>query len=470
MAVRAAGRAGGFILIVLVCGAHRGARTTITGRGASSDSAATMPPRALVVGTPAHIDVRRGGSFFAGLRGPIVRYTVRFWPDADGLTAVGGRIGGAPVRPGVVQVTMIARDARGDSAIAHLPLVVFAAGLQVPLLPDSGFPYSNLRLTIPRHFVFDVTGSAIAEDNTPPTNHTTDAGATLGRVLFYDTRLSADDRVACASCHQQQFGFADTARFSRGEGGALTLRHTMALANARFYRSGRFFRDERAATLEDQVLEPIRNPIEMGETLDAVTLKLQLTPYYPPLFRAAFGTPEITADRVARALAQFVRSLVSSRAPVDSIFRGGGPPDSTWVSPQAWEGRRLFIGQAGCSRCHRTNALELDLPDNIGLDSVPADSGAGGGRFKAPALRNIAIRPPYMHDGRFGTLEDVIEFYDSGVRANSSLDPRLRAPDGAPSHLNLTPAQRGALVAYLTTFTDQAFIHDVRFSNPFVLR
>lgn len=339
---------------------------------------------------------------------------------------------------------------------------------RAPVLPASELAYSDLRAPLPRHFVFDESGSAIREDNTPRDNRTTDAGATLGRVLFYDTRLSANDSVACASCHQQQFGFADTARFSRGLRGARMSRHTMALANARFYQSGRFFRDERAAALESQVLEPIANPIEMGLPLDTLVRKLGSASYYPPLFQAAFGTAEIDRDRIARALAQFVRSLVSDRARLDSIFRGGGPPDTLLLSLQEREGRALFAGKAGCARCHRTNAFNLDLADNIGLDSLDTDAGAGDGKFKVSALRNVAVRPPYMHDGRFRTLREVVDFYDHGIRNNPHLDPRLRAPDGSPVRLHLSEAQREAIVAYLMTLTDQSFLHDVRFSNPFV--
>jgi cytochrome c peroxidase len=336
-----------------------------------------------------------------------------------------------------------------------------------PTLPASPLGYSDFRAPLPRQFVFEVSGSAIGADNTPRDNRVTDDGATLGRVLFYDTKLSANDRVACATCHQQQFGFSDTARFSRGLTGAPMRRHTMALANARFYQSGRFFRDERAPTLEAQVLEPIANPQEMGLALNVLVPKLKAIPHYPPLFRAAFGTAEIDSTRVARALAQFVRSLVSAHAPLDSIYRGGGPPDTSWLSPREREGRRLFNGKATCQRCHRTSAFNMDLPDNIGLDSVDTDVGAGEGKFKAPALRNVAVRPPYMHDGRFRTLREVVDFYDHGIKDNPHLDPRLRGPDGTPLRLHLSETERDALVAYLEALTDRAFLHDQRFSSPF---
>ena len=156
-----------------------------------------------------------------------------------------------------------------------------------------------------------------AFDNTPASNPITDAGATLGRVLFYDRRMSVNDQVACASCHIQAFGFADTARLSRGFAGKLTRRHSMALANARFYANGRFFWDERARTLEAQVLMPVQDPVEMGMTLPALEAKLGGIEYYRPLFQSAFGTQQITSDRIAGALAQFVRAMVTSEARFD---------------------------------------------------------------------------------------------------------------------------------------------------------
>ncbi len=430
----------------------------------------TVPSQTAVVGAAVRFDASLGGSAFVNSRNRVLRYVVHLEPGGTGLTADGAWIRGVAATPGVVRATIVAIDTHGDSASQRFPIAIFAAGLPTPVLPDSGLPYSPFRNPLPRHFRFDVTGSALAEDNTPRANPTTDAGAALGRVLFYDPRLSITDRIACASCHHQRLGFGDTARFSRGAHGALTRRHAMPLTNARFYRAGRFFRDERAATLEQQVLQPIQDSIEMGLPLDALLLKLQLTAYYPPLFRAAFGTPAIDSDRVARALAQFVRSLASYRALVDSVFRGGGPPDTTWLSPVEREGRTLFLAKAGCARCHRTNAMNIDLAENVGLDSVAADSGAGGGKFKAPSLRNVAVRPPYMHDGRFRTLGEVVDFYDHGIQSNPHLDDRLRAADGTAMRLNLSQHERDALVAYLATFTDQAFLHDVRFSDPFARR
>jgi cytochrome c peroxidase len=340
-----------------------------------------------------------------------------------------------------------------------------------PVLPAIRYGYSDADAPIPRHF-FGSAGTVAFADNSPPENPITNPGATLGRVLFYEVRLSADDRIACASCHRQEFGFGDTARFSSGLNGRHPARRTMALANARFYEYGRFFWDERASSLEAQILHPIQDTLEMGMRLDALARKLEATPYYPALFTAAFGSPDVTSDRIALALAQFVRSLVSSESSFDAVFATGGAPNYSLLSEEEREGLRIFndAGDAGCVNCHRTIAQVADRANSIGLDAASADTGAGGGRFKPPSLRNVAVRPPYMHDGRFATLREVVEFYDSGIEANPDLDPRLRASDGSPRRLNLEPEQRDALVAFLNTLTDPAFLTAERFSDPFPCR
>lgn len=338
-----------------------------------------------------------------------------------------------------------------------------------PVLPDAPFGYSDVDAPIPPHFIRSSEGTVMPSDNTPPDNRITNAGATLGRVLFYDTRLSANDRVACASCHRQEFGFGDTARFSAGLNGRRPPRHTMALANARFNAYGRFFWDERAASLEDQVLVPIADTLEMGMSLDSLERKLGATTAYPDLFAAAFGSPKPTREGIAKALAQFVRSLVSSESRLDAVFATGGAPDPGRLTPEENEGLRLFHA-LGCRNCHRAITQFADRANNIGLDRVSADSGAGGGRFKPPSLRNVAVNPPYMHDGRFRTLQEVVEFYSEGVQPNPDLDPRLRNADGTPRRLMLDPVQVGALVAFLGTLTDTAFLKEERFSDPFPCR
>jgi len=304
-----------------------------------------------------------------------------------------------------------------------------------------------------------------AADTTPVTNPVTNAGATLGRVLFYDTLLSANDTTSCASCHSQSSGFSDQARLSSGFEGGLTGRHSMGLSNARYYAPDQFFWDERADGLEDQVLQPIQDQTEMGETLNNVVLKLNATTYYPALFDEAFGSTEITSDRIADSLAQFIRSMLSYRSKFDEGV------DSGFANFSAVEeqGRRLFNSrQTNCAACHNTDLQILDRARNNGLDAITTDNGAGNGRFKSPSLRNVAARAPYMHDGRFATLEEVVEFYNSGVQDNPNLDNRL-IENGRPIRMNLNVGERAALVAFLETLTDSAFLTDAAFSDPFEL-
>jgi cytochrome c peroxidase len=343
----------------------------------------------------------------------------------------------------------------------------------VPSLPSIPFAYSDLSAPLPSWFngagpggPGGPGGSAIAADNTPATNPISDAGATLGRVLFYDTRLSSTGTVSCSSCHIQSLGFGDTARFSRGVAG-VTARHTMSLANSRFYARGHFFWDERANTLEDQVLQPIQNPVEMGETLNGVVTKVAAANFYPPLFNAALGSSAVTSTTISMALAQFVRSMISAGSRFDKAFANGGPPNFAVLTPQEQQGQQIFTGQGGCAACHSTNAMIADNIHDTGLDSTITDVGTGNGQFKVPSLRNVGLRASFMHDGRFQTLQQVVQFYDSGVQPNPNLDRRLRAPDGTPKRLNLSQGQRDALVAFLNTLTDSTFITAAKFSNPF---
>jgi cytochrome c peroxidase len=344
------------------------------------------------------------------------------------------------------------------------------ASVPAPTLPATSFSYSDAANPLPAHFVNAGAGPAAAVsslDNTPAANPITDAGATLGRVLFYDKRLSGNDAASCSSCHMQALGFADTAQLSRGFKGGSTGRHSMGLSNARFYANGHFFWDERAATLEDQVLRPIQDTVEMGMTLPALTTKLAATSFYPALFQAAFGTADVTSDRISRALAQFVRSLVSSRARLDAAFAGNGPPNFAVLTADEQRGQDLFTGSAGCARCHSTVAQIADQARNTGLDATITDVGSGNGRFKAPSLRNVGVRGRFMHDGRFTTLEQVVDFYNSGVQNNPNLDQRLRAPGGQPLRLNLSDADKRGLVAFLRALTDTTFLKDPRFADPF---
>ncbi|HET6764086.1 MAG TPA: cytochrome c peroxidase [Longimicrobiaceae bacterium] len=422
---------------------------------------------AATVGSALSYDATRGGEVCSNPAGGAITYTITFSGPSNGLSATGGRVTGTPTTTGVVDATLTATDRLGRTVTDAFAIAAFAPGLPAPVLPTVPAAYDDASLPLPAHFLANIGGgSVLGTDNTPASNPTTNAGATLGRVLFYDTRLSANDGTSCASCHIQSLGFADTAVKSVGFAGGLTGRHASALGNARFYRRGRFFWDERAATLEAQVVTPIQDATEMGMRLDALVRKLSATTYYAPLFTAAFGSPTVTDERIARALAQYVRALRSTGSRYDRAFAGGGQPDFSGFTAQERQGEQVFR-TAGCARCHTGVAQVSDDVHNTGLDATITDVGAGNGAFKAPSLRNVALRGRFMHDGRFTSLQQVVGFYDSGVQPNPGLDPRLRAPDGTPLRLRLTAGDRAALVAFMGTLTDSTLIAAPRFSNPF---
>jgi cytochrome c peroxidase len=465
-------------LLLLFCASAAGC-SDLGSTGPERPPPPPPPPAVLVsneaigatVGTPLSYDATRGGTVFSDPAGKGLTYTVTFTGASNGLQAVGSTVVGTPTAPGRVFATIKAADAQGQTASDQFAILIFAAGLPTPSLPAALYPYTDASAPLPAHFLMADGGTGvIAMDNTPAANPITNAGATLGRVLFYDPRLSANDRVSCASCHVQAFGFDDPRQQSVGFAGGRTARHSASLTNARFYQRGRFFWDERAATLEAQVVTPIQDLVEMGMPLDVLVQKLSVTPYYAPLFAQAFGSTSVTDDRVARALAQYVRSLVSGGSRYDQAIAAGSPTNLVGLTAQERLGEELFRREK-CSVCHTTVAQVSDAPHNIGLDSVNTDPGVVGvgmGRFKSPSLRNVAVRRRFMHDGRFTTLAQVIEFYDSGVQPNPWLSSHLKAEDGTPRRMGLSAAEKAALEAFLHTLTDSTFLTAPKFSNPFV--
>lgn len=355
-------------------------------------------------------------------------------------------------------------------------------------LPEVAFDYVNLNL--PSHFTANIPGQGLPTsinglDNTPMDNILTNSGATLGRVLFYDKKLSANGTIACASCHKQDKGFSDDAVLSVGFNGGLTGRHSMPLINSRFYQRGRFFWDERAGTLEEQVLMPFQDPVEMGMTLNQVVSTVQQQSYYPNLFEKAFGTTEITSDKISKALAQFVRSIVSHSSKYDNGRATSTTPGANFSNFTAEEnlGKSIFFrtipnGGGACFACHTTEAFVSANPgpQNNGLDALTTtDLGAGAvfpnpifiGRFKTTSLRDIDVTAPYMHDGRFTTLEEVVEHYNSGIQNHPTLSPALQDVNGNAVRLNFTEVQKAALVAFLKTLTDSNVATEPKWSNPF---
>jgi cytochrome c peroxidase len=323
---------------------------------------------------------------------------------------------------------------------------------------------------------------AVAElDNTPGSNRVNNRVATLGRVLFYDLRLSTNNHASCASCHQQKLGFTDAMRFSNGISTAGTTDfHAMRLGNLRYWQPGSMFWNRRAPSVEAQVVHPLTTAVEMGfagpaGNMASLIRKMAATDYYPALFEWAYGDPAITQPRIERALAQFVRAMVASNSRWDAgyarVFSATAPNraldvDLPGFTVQENRGRHLFMtaagqGGAGCASCH--------LPPTFALAANARSNGLDAGEtrlFKAPSLRNVGLTGPYMHDGRFATLAEVVEFYDHGVQPGPALDPRLQRA-GKPQRLNLSPADRAALVAFLQTLSDRALTSDPRFSDPF---
>ena len=323
----------------------------------------------------------------------------------------------------------------------------------------------------------------------PADNPLSIQGVELGRMLFYEKKLSGNNTLSCASCHKQEKAFSDERRFSVGIQRIAGTKNSMSLANLLW--SNRFFWDGRAASLEEQALAPIQDPIELHQSLDAAVKKLQETSIYPPKFKLVFGSEKITAENIAKAIAQFERTLISANSKYDKYLNGTYTPTDLEL-----QGIQLFfthpIPQANlrggnCGDCHlpittagdrnrfngfHNNGLDIDQNLNIGLQVVTKNI-ADRGKFKAPTLRNIALTAPYMHDGRFSRLEEVIDHYDQHVQVSETLDPLIREasnePFTSPSEpkLYLTAREKQAILAFLQMLTDEEFTKNPSFKNPF---
>ncbi|MES2678902.1 MAG: cytochrome c peroxidase [Bacteroidota bacterium] len=348
------------------------------------------------------------------------------------------------------------------------------------LLISAGIDLTNLD-----NYALQSKPAYINKDNTGA-NPINDKAATLGRVLFYDKKLSAANTIACASCHQQQFAFGDTARLSTGVTGGLTERHAMRLVNARFAAETKFFWDERAATLEFQTTQPIRNHTEMGysgqngdQNFNALISKLSQISYYNTLFSFAYGDAAITEDRIQKALAQFIRSIQSFDSKFDAGLSQAGNINAPFANFTALEnqGKGLFLtppsqGGAGCHGCHR--APEFDIVPNSKNNGVIASAGGGPidiTNTRAPSLRDIfnssgVINSKLMHNGNFSTIEQVINHYNKipFTPGNTNLDPRLTGPGG---DLQLTQTEKNALAAFIKTLSGANVYNDPKWSDPF---
>lgn len=322
----------------------------------------------------------------------------------------------------------------------------------------------------------------------PEDNPLTQEAVELGRRLFYDPRLSGNDSVSCSTCHLQRLAFSDGKPTAIGVSGRPLAFNSMSLANL-MWGPRRFFWNGRASTLEEQALVPIQHPDEMAQDLDVLVDELAEDETYRLLFETAYG--KISPASIAAALASFQRTLVSANSRYDQFLRG-----EITLTAQEELGRKLFMAHpdtkaslrgANCIDCHSqfltsgfstrfdgfaNNGLdaEADLPAGLrGLTGKPEHRGL----FKVPTLRNVALTAPYMHDGRFATLEEVLEHYNEGIKVSSTLSPlileasNLDAAPGDRVSLHLTALETAALIAFLHTLTDETFVTDPRFSNPF---
>jgi|TARA_B110001469_G_C9643977_1_gene324693 cytochrome c peroxidase len=305
----------------------------------------------------------------------------------------------------------------------------------------------------------------------PANNPLTEEGIALGKKLFFDKKLSGNNTQSCATCHSPQKAFTDNRQFSEGIEGLLGTRNAMPLFNLAWNFDERFAWDGKELGLERQALEPVKNPIEMHANWETVSEKLQASPEYPDLFLQAFGNSAIDSVLITRAIAQFERTLISGNSKFDQFLRG-----ETLLTPQEQEGFTVFMDEAkgDCFHCHGSdnNPLWTDNKfHNNGLDETFTDLGLGAvtgdtnddGKFKSPSLRNLMFTAPYMHDGRFTTLEEVIQHYSEGLQLSTTIDPLMKKV--SQGGVGLSMQEKANLKAFLLSLSDPDFITNPAFKE-----
>lgn len=370
-------------------------------------------------------------------------------------------------------------------------IIVIAAAVLTQRYVDTGPPQTNPLADFSAPFVF-------GRFNVPQDNPLTQEAVALGRRLFYDVRLSGNNKIACATCHIQRLGFTDGLTTAEGISGKKLPFNSMSLANL-MWGSEHFFWNGRANSLEEQALMPIQDAGEMGQNLDDLVLELNADPDYRRLFKAAYGP--ISTANIAKALAAFERTLVSANSKYDQYLRG-----ELVLTEQEELGRKLFVAHpdvktslrgGNCIDCHSqfltsgfkplydgfsNNGLDGNSDLSPGLQVVTKDP-AHRGFFKVPSLRNIAVTAPYMHDGRFATLEAVLDHYNEGIKVSTTLSPLIMEANNIGAELvaqsseiqasetqislGLAAKEKAAIIAFMHTLTDPQFLGDEKFSDPF---
>ncbi len=313
--------------------------------------------------------------------------------------------------------------------------------------------------------------------------------ATLGRVLFYDKTLSLDRNVSCGTCHDPSRAFSDEGQFSEGVGEVITKRNTLALATTLSFKisynpidpslsGSKFSWDDSASSLPQQVKNAFRNENEMNIDEEEIMNRIGEHPFYSVLFKKAFGDDKVDSERISQAITSFVDAISSVHSKFDEGLEHSAQFSVEYdffnFTEAENKGKQLF--NSNCASCHTDkHNFTVKTSGNNGLEMEYADKGVGGrlnktelfGVFKIPFLRNIELTGPYMHDGRFESLEDVVAHYSDNIAAHDNLSEELKNTDGTPRRLNLDQKDKDALVAYLKTLTDETIASDTRFTDPF---
>lgn len=332
-------------------------------------------------------------------------------------------------------------------------------------------------------YVFDyptLFSSYLPPIEEPLDNPTTVEGVELGRMLFFDVRLSGDNTQSCGSCHSPSYAFSDTSAYSVGIDGLEGTRNAMPLFNLGWMKDGLFW-DGRSNGIEAQAFEPVTNPIEMHDTWPNAISKIQDDALYQALFTQVFGEGAIDSVKVAKAIAQFERTLISGNSPFDKFLAANFATGSSgWNEADellAYQGFALFMDESkgDCFHCHGDafNPLWTDnIYHNNALDASFSDKGLGDvtgnaiddGKFKTPSLRNLAFTAPYMHDGRFTTLNEVIQHYSFGLQNSSTVDPLMKNVGQGGAQLDL--AEMNAIKMFLISLSDSSFVENPAFTDP----
>jgi len=348
--------------------------------------------------------------------------------------------------------------------------------VELPVVPDKPTPEEPIVQDLTP---YELNYGSFPPPQLPADNELTKEKVKLGKMLFYDKKLSNDLTLSCASCHKQEDAFNDIRKFSIGTAGLPGGRQAMAIFNMAWHRAG-FFWDGRAPLLRDQALLPIQDPLEMNETLENVIVKLDAEEIYKNQFTRAFGSEEITSEKIGLAMEQFMLTILSMDSKYDQVESGKG---SYTAAEQ--KGKDLFFKEyneffpnesgADCAHCHGGANLDNSQFMNNGLDTDAEFTDLGrakvtkdpkdNAKFKVPSLRNIELTPPYMHDGRFATLEEVIDHYNNEIDSSSTLDRALLATRS--TGLRLSDEDKRNLIAFLKTLTDASLANNSEYFNPF---